>query len=109
MRQFLDLGLVKVGARSAALSVVSLTQKGSDFAPVTVAQNQLRSDQVSPTFGSPGIAPVTGDAFCRPDLPAAVSRRRIHYMFIRRSRSTAHAPAGRPRALPAGAPAPARF
>src|SRR5215510_661430 len=105
MRQFLDLGLVKIGARSAALSVVSLAQIGSDLAPVTVAQNQLRSDQVSPTFGSPGIAPVTGDAFGRPDLPAAVSRRRIHYMFIRWSRSTAHAPGGRRGALPASASA----
>src|SRR5262245_59449371 len=103
MRQVLDLGLAEVGARSAALSRVSFTQKEPDLAPVTVVQNQHRSDQVSTTFGAPGVGPVTGDAFGCPDLPATVSRRRIHNMFIHWSGSTAHDPWGRGsrgRALP---------
>src|SRR5262245_49652326 len=105
MRQVLDLGLAEVGARSAALSRVSLAQKGTDLAPVTVVQNQHRSYQVSPTFGAPGVGSVTGDAFGCPDLPATVSRCRIHNMFIQWSGSTAHDPGGWGRALPPSATA----
>src|SRR5262249_32634277 len=103
MGQLLDLGLAEVGAWSAALSGVPLTQIGSNLAPVPVVQDKHRADQVRPTFGAPGIGPMTGAAFCRPDLLAAFSRRGIHYMFILRPRSTTHSPGGLCRGLPAGA------
>src|SRR5262245_49328422 len=103
MGQLLDLRLAEVGARSAALSGVPLEQKGTDLAPVPVMQDEHRADQVRSTFGAPGIGPVTGDAFRRPDLLAAVGSRRIHYMFVLRSRSTARSPGGLRRGLPAWA------
>src|SRR5262245_77963 len=109
MGQLLHLGLAEVGARSAALSGMPLTQIGTDFAPVPVVQDEHRADQVRPTFRAPGISPVTGDAFCRPDLLATVSRRRIHYVFILRSRPSARSPGGLRRGLPAGGRASRRL
>src|SRR5262245_35746902 len=109
MGQLLHLGLAEVGARSAALSGMPLTQIGPDLAPVPVVQDEHRADQVRPTFRAPGIGPVTGDAFRRPDLLATVSRRRIHYMFILRSRPTASSSGGLRSRLPASARARRRL